>query len=270
MYCNDKIGCCVIAEAYHYAGVVTGNARGGNPSLVTDDRIIADYSAITGYVPGDSSTDRGTNVAAALNYYKTTGLATGWKLTGFAPVDGRNQTLIKQAIHLFENLNIAMCLPDEWLNAQAPRGNGFVWDVAGPHDPQNGHDIMAYGYDSNGLSISTWGMKGTMTWAAVAAYLNPAAQAELYTRLSPANLLVSKPGVAPNGYDWWSLVDFINALGAGIPRPIEPSSRVITFDLGNRAAKFPHGMKVIHNHGGSLVISPTANAASIPLNWTYS
>ena len=76
--------------------------------------------------------------------------------------------------------------------------------------------------------------------------------------------------MAPNGYDWWSLVDFINALGAGIPRPIEPSSRVITFDLGNRAAKFPHGMKVIHNHGGSLVISPTANAASIPLNWTYS
>src|SRR5208282_5056272 len=53
IYDNDTLGDCVIAGGYHVDAVWTGNA--GQLFTATDQQIIADYSAIGGYVPGDPS-----------------------------------------------------------------------------------------------------------------------------------------------------------------------------------------------------------------------
>ena len=53
---NDRVGNCVEADLLHALGVINYNA--GRPVSFTDDQGIALYSDVTGYVPGDSSTDR--------------------------------------------------------------------------------------------------------------------------------------------------------------------------------------------------------------------
>src|SRR6202023_1333730 len=74
-------------------------------------------------------------------------------------------------------------MPDAWVNPM-PSGPGFVWDVAGSPDPNNGHAVAIVGYNSQGVQIATWGMIGTVTWAALKAYCATSAGGNLYTAVS--------------------------------------------------------------------------------------
>jgi hypothetical protein len=204
VYDNDTLGDCVIAGAYHVIGVATGNAS-GSPFIATNDQIVADYSAIGGYVPGQPGTDQGCDEQAAIAYWSSTGFADGSKLAGSAGVDGSNQEQCKQALNLFENLYFGMELPDEWITP-FPSSPGFVWDVAGDPNPSNGHCVMACGYDADGVTICTWGMLGKLTWGAIAKYAVPANGGELYTLLTP-DLLAAGQQAAPNGMAWGDLVN---------------------------------------------------------------
>src|SRR6266851_10034289 len=68
MLANDKLGCCVIAGCAHLEMNWRAIAAQPYPFFATDDQIIADYSAVTGYIVGDSSTDNGTNMLDAMHY----------------------------------------------------------------------------------------------------------------------------------------------------------------------------------------------------------
>src|ERR1035437_2503024 len=58
MLCNDSLGCCVIAGMMHLA--MQQRASAVLPVVFPSDAdVIAAYSAIGGYVPGDPSTDNG-------------------------------------------------------------------------------------------------------------------------------------------------------------------------------------------------------------------
>ena len=166
MYGNDSLGDCVIAGGYHLVGVWTGNANAGTSFLATQDQIVKDYSSIGGYVPGDPSTDQGCDEDTAEQFWTTTGFCDGTKLLGSLAVDATNQTQCMQALDLFENLYLGLELPDSYVNP-FPSASGFTWDVGTP-DPNNGHCIVAVGYTTAGLTICTWGMLGTLTWAALA------------------------------------------------------------------------------------------------------
>ena len=75
-------------------------------------------------------------------------------------------------------------LPAAWVAKSEPSEKRLtVWDVAGDPDPvENGrkHCIVAYGYNAQGVLIDTWGMFGTITWAALAKYCS-GESGELYT-----------------------------------------------------------------------------------------
>lgn len=226
MYLNDQLGDCVIACGAHLAGLLTGNA-GAPVFLATDAQIKAQYSAIGGYVDGDPSTDQGCNEQDALDYWGHVGLPDGSKLLGNLNVDATNSVQVKQALWLFENLVFGIELPDAWI-ANGPNGSGFTWDVAGPADPNNGHCVLGVGYDSKGVIISTWGMTGWITWAAVAKYCRSAV-GELHVALA-AEQLAKGQAKAPNGVDWSSIVGYFDALGGKVPvpapTPIPPASAV--------------------------------------------
>ena len=215
IYGNDQLGDCVIAGGYHVCGVETGNA--GAPFHATSAQIIHDYSAIGGYVPGDPSTDQGCDLQTALKYWEKTGFANKTKLLGHIAVDATNQQEVELACYLFENLYFGMALPDHWVNP-FPSGNGFTWDVAGAPDPENGHCIMGFGYDAHGVKIDSWGMLGTLTWAAVKKYAAASGGGELYAMLTPDQLAKGQ-SKAPNGIDWSALISDFDSMGGNVPVP---------------------------------------------------
>lgn len=214
IYCNDQLGCCVIAGANHVQGTETGNA--GDLVVVTNDQIIAQYSAVGGYVPGDPSTDNGCDLQTALAYYSQTGFANGTKLLGYLAVDASNQAEVMAACYLFENLYHAFALPDAWINPM-PSGDGFVWDDGTP-DPNNGHCVMSFGYDAIGVKIDTWGLFGTVTWKALAHLGTSGAGGELWVMLTP-DQLAKGASKAPNGVAWDDLLADFNSMGGAVNVP---------------------------------------------------
>jgi len=200
MYDNDALGDCVIACMGHIEGVFTGNVI--NPPLILpDSEIIALYSAIGGYVPGDPSTDNGCDEQTALNYWQQNGLVSGRnKITAWMGVDGHNLTEVRTAIWLFENLMFGVDLPDSWVNPM-PSASGFWWGTGGAPDPNNGHCFAAVGYTPGGVQISTWGMLGNITHGAIKKYTTTKGQGELYCVLSED--AISRATLkAPNGFDF--------------------------------------------------------------------
>lgn len=212
---NDSLGDCVIAGGYHIVGVETGNA--GTAFHATDAQITKDYSAIGGYVPGDESTDEGCDETTALDYWAQHGFANGTKILGSLVVDATNKAEVQVAMFLFENLMFGVGLPDAWISP-FPSASGFTWDVNGDADPSNGHCVVGVGYNSSGVQIDSWGMIGTMTYAAVAAYAGSKGGGELHVALSPDQLAKGMTK-APNGVDWAQLIVDFNSMGGKVPVP---------------------------------------------------
>jgi hypothetical protein len=221
MYENDTLGDCVIAAVEHVEGVLTGNAN-PPPLLYTNDQTTAFYSAACGYVPGDPSTDDGCDVQQTLAYWENNGSPAGstHTIVGYLSVDPTSVNEFQTALWLFENLVFGVELPDAWINP-FPSASGFLWDVAGPSDPENGHCFPGFGYTAQGVTIATWGMTGLLTNAAVAQYAASGVGGELYVVISQDQLNTASQ-VAPNGFDWAQLVADFQALGGTVTLP--PSS----------------------------------------------
>lgn len=224
MYENDQLGDCVIAAIAHTDGVLTGNAGLSGGLVLPTSEITSLYSTCCGYVPGDPSTDQGCDIQTVLNYWQGTGIAdpsgaSPHQIAGILTVDPANVNEIQTAIWLFENLIFGVDLPDAWITP-FPSTSGFVWDVAGAADPANGHCFPALGYDSAKIMISTWGMIGFVTYAAVADYAAAASQGELYVVISQDSINKGTQQ-APSGLNWSQLQADFAALG-GSPTPTPP------------------------------------------------
>jgi len=222
MYLNDKYGCCVIAGGYHVVGVETGNATGA-PFLASDAEIEADYGAIGGFKPDDPSTDRGCEIATALNYWQEKGFANGTKLLGAVTVDATDKKLVQLGQYLFEDTIFGMELPDAWIAGDTtPTSDGFLWDVAGAPNPSNGHCVVGAGYDSKGITIATWALVGCLTYEAVAEYAAAKSNGELWIAVTPDQ--IAKAALkAPNGVDWRTLLqDFDDLFGGRVIVPPPP------------------------------------------------
>lgn len=219
IYGNDTLGDCVIAAFWHLLAVWTGNAT-GTPVHATLAQIVAMYSAISGYVPGDPSTDNGCDMTAAMNWICAHGFPNGDKPLGWVRIDATNKVEVQQAIWLFEGVDFGVGLPDAWITP-FPSGNNFTWGVSGASDPNNGHSFMAGGYDANGVTIDTWGLLGNLTYAAIAKYATSSNGGEIDILLS-ADMIAKGIQKAPNGVDWASLVQDFNEMGGTVPVPPTP------------------------------------------------
>lgn len=218
MYGNDVLGDCVVAAVGHVEGVMTANA--GSEFLFTDAEITAIYSGACGYVPGNANSDQGCDIQTTLAYWRNKGAPIGsaHKPVGWLAVDPANKTEMMTAIWLFENLIFGIELPDAWVNLMPTMASGFVWDVAGAPDPNNGHCFPGVGYSAAGVKISTWAMTGILTWAAIAKYAAASAQGELYVVLDQDMINVASQ-LAPSGLNWAQLVADFNALGGNVTPP---------------------------------------------------
>jgi hypothetical protein len=222
-YCNRAVNGtkalndCVVAAIAHVVGVLTGNA-GAAPFIFTDDQIIEYYTHVGGYVPGDPSSDNGCDEYTGINYWQNNGAPTGSShtISGWIRVDATDPSQYRTALWLFENLFLAMNIPDAWITPR-PSDSGFVWDVAGPSNPKNGHCVAGVGYTGQGVIISSWGYTGLITDAAIAQYATFAGGGDLMCVLSQdgLNRITRK---APSGFDWTQLVADFDAIGGNVPR----------------------------------------------------
>lgn len=217
--CNDRLGDCTAAGAFHLQGVFLAGA--GMPvSGWTDEQVIAFYSATTGYNPADPSTDQGGDEETVLGYWQSNGLLAdgSHKLAGRLAIDANDPQEVLSALWLFENLYFGVELPDAWVNP-FPAGDGFTWDVAGDADPENGHCFIAAGYpNQQGVTIDTWGMLGTLSMPALQKYCSPNVGGQLFTLITQESLNRATQK-APNGMNWAQLVADFDSIGGNLKLP---------------------------------------------------
>jgi hypothetical protein len=155
---NDEIGDCVIAGGMHETMLLNALGGRGSPKF-TDANAIADYSAITGYVPGNDDTDNGTDMVDAAHYRQRTGLidADGkrHKIDGFASLRVGNIEEITLATYLFGAVGLGADLPtnaEDQFDAEEP------WSLTLHPGHDSGHYFPCVGRNHEGnLLVVTWG-----------------------------------------------------------------------------------------------------------------
>ena len=159
MLCNDKLGCCVVAGAMHL-GMTWTDQHGTTMKIPSDAEVIAAYSAIGGYVPGDESTDNGCDMLTALNYWRQTGITAGGTLHqigGFAEVNHKDPAELAAALWLFGGLFVGIELPagfqglTSW--TRVPNQHKGKWAP----DSWGGHCVIFVDDVNELLQTVTWG-----------------------------------------------------------------------------------------------------------------
>ncbi len=188
---NDTLGDCTCAAVGHQVQLWTSNA--GTLVTISDNEIVAAYSAITGYTPSDPNTDQGAVELDVLNYWRKTGIG-GHKIGAFVAVEPGNEEHIRDSIALFGSCYLGISLP---ITAQTQA----VWSVpaGGPHGrgapgSWGGHAVVAVGYDTRGVTVVTWGQLKTMTWKFFTTYVE-----EGYALISSD--WIKNTGIAPSGFN---------------------------------------------------------------------
>ena len=212
---NDTLGDCTEANSYHLQALRQG--AGGLPVFhPTRDDVVATYSRDGGYVPGDSSTDRGCDEGTVLSNAQTLGI-TNWKgankIVGSVQVASGNRNLVRACVSMFVGGAICMSLPDEWVEP-FPSAPGWTWDVpaSGGWDPNNGHCFTLGDQNDAELECWSWGMPFHLTYDALAEGCSAANGGALYFLLD-YEIINRASLAAPDALDWMQLKkDF-----AGIP-----------------------------------------------------
>lgn len=155
MYLNDQLGCCVEAAAGHM--IQQWSFYAGKPSQPTDNDILAAYEAVGGYVPGDPSTDNGTDMLQFLQYWQSTGVG-GHKIITYMSVDWTNAAEVQDAVSIFGNLYTGIGLPvsaqgaNDWIVA-----DGGIYSASGQPASWGGHCIPFVASSPITKTCMTWG-----------------------------------------------------------------------------------------------------------------
>jgi hypothetical protein len=163
MYGNDSVGDCTCAAAADHIILTTVHTGTiGIPALAD---VISMYSAVSGYVDGDASTDNGAAMTDVLSHLQTTGLA-GHKILGWAQIDHTNSLHRQLAVDLFGATYVGVQLP---MNAQRQFANNQPWEAEDNDGGiEGGHCILRVGYGARGDNYVTWAkwdQKASTAWS---------------------------------------------------------------------------------------------------------
>jgi hypothetical protein len=207
MFANDEFGDCTFATAGHEL-LAWSTYAGRTPIRLSDDEVLAAYSALTGFRPDDPDTDRGAVELDVLNYWRRVGIG-GHKITAYASVDFRNVDQLKLAISLFGGVYVGLALP---LAARSQFKNGQLWRPGFGPSARKGswglHAVPILGYDSRGCVCPTWGRLQWMTWGFTARYMD-----ECYAIVSPT--FFDDGGHTPQGLDANALMGDLRRVTGG-------------------------------------------------------
>lgn len=191
---NDTAGDCVFAGAAHET--MQWRADGSAPPVsFTDATTIADYSALTGYKPGDDATDQGTDVQQAASYRQTMGIvdAAGnrHKIDAYVSLHPGDLHQLALATYLMGAVGIGVQMPS---SASDQFDNLEPWRVIPGDSMEGGHYVPCIGRNSHGYYlIVTWGRLQAVTPAWLMKFMD---EGVAYLSLERMSGLVS-----PQGFD---------------------------------------------------------------------
>jgi hypothetical protein len=161
MYLNDTLGDCTIAGEGHMFGAWSEYAT-GTEALFSDDVIQGTYSRVSGYVPGDPSTDTGCMMSDVLADARGTGMTDTsgktHKVAGYAAFGNpADEDLLGQVLDVFGSVYVG-------INVQAQIEKEFAdnkpWTWAPGQPVVGGHAICLQRRLGSGkarLEYVTWG-----------------------------------------------------------------------------------------------------------------
>ena len=192
---NDSLGDCAVAGPAHIEMVWSFNV--GTPFVPTDAQVIAGYTQVSGYQPGNPQTDQGCVLLDVLKNWNTTGLF-GHTIKAYTQINPQNLEHVKTAIYLFGAVDIGLLLP-----ASAQSQVGQIWsvtdlDLKGDAAPGSwgGHCVVIGKYDDAAQEFTclTWGQEQRMSYNFFRTYCD-----ECYAPLS--NDWINSSNLAPNNID---------------------------------------------------------------------
>lgn len=170
---NDRVGDCVFAGAAHETMIL--GREGGHRPTFTDESVLSDYSAVTGYVEGDESTDRGTEVRAAMKYRKSTGILDAHSkrhhIGAYLQIKPKDIDQIVQAAYVFGVVGIGIEFPS---SAMTQFSESKPWSVVAGAQIEGGHYVPIVGRKDGDLLCVTWGKVQPMTTEFLTTYTDEA------------------------------------------------------------------------------------------------
>ncbi|MFE2994097.1 hypothetical protein ACFXG4_03650 [Nocardia sp. NPDC059246] len=152
MSLNDSLGDCTAAGAGHVAQQINWYGQ-HQDAPVADSDVLAMYEAISGYRPGQPSTDVGATLQDALKYWHTTGVG-GNKIAAYAQIKATDLATIRACISLFGAVYTGMNFP---ASAMDQFNAGKPWTVVPRSRVEGGHCVPIGAYDASSFTCVTWG-----------------------------------------------------------------------------------------------------------------
>jgi hypothetical protein len=143
-------GDCTIAAVAHADTVYHG--------LISKKHIMTEKAVEKVYFHLSGGIDSGLVELDVLNYWRQHGIG-GNKIIAYVSIDRKNQTNIKQAIHLFGGVYLGFHVQQ---NCESDFDAGKPWTPG--RLTKHAHAVYAVGYDSQQLTVLTWGNTQKATW----------------------------------------------------------------------------------------------------------
>jgi hypothetical protein len=213
---NDTLGDCTCAGALHILEVITSQAGASVVFQASD--AVALYSHWCGYVPGNPATDQGGDIPAILAMWCAGGIdgKGTHAIAGSLVVDPANQQEVMHAIDTFGVLYLGGELEDAWTQIAS---NGGTWADVGPQDPNDGHCIVAVGYDAvKGVMFDSWGFLMWMPWPSFAKFCAVVDGGDCFVILTK-EWVSAATHESPDGIDFQQLVADFDYFGGTVPIP---------------------------------------------------
>lgn len=209
MYANDRYGDCTCASMAH--GIdLHERATKQHEAQLTDEDVLAFYSLVTGFDPDDPSTDNGAYLLDVCNAMRHQGLGrqhdgSPHTIAAFARVNTSIPKHVQAAAYMFGGLYVGAGLPlsaqdqldatERWMVTDSSRARFGSW---------GGHAMWLPGFNSNYVTLTTWGRRQKASWQWFSTYVN-----EAYVVITDDYLTADR---TPRGFDVAALTRALDAL----------------------------------------------------------
>jgi hypothetical protein len=191
MFGNDKYGDCVFAGAAHE--VMLLNREVSKEVTFTDQAVLSDYSAVTGFDPSNPATDQGTDMSIAAAYRRKTGIVDAnnqrHTVAAYLALEAGNLEQLDAAAYLFGAVGVGIQFPG---SAMDQFNAGKPWSIVRGADIEGGHYVPLIAKRSH-YYVVTWGRVQEVTAGFLRKYMD---EAIVYL----SHEFLSGAGVSPEGF----------------------------------------------------------------------
>jgi hypothetical protein len=211
MFTTDRLGASTCAAIGHLILAWSAETL-GRPADLTDDDIVAAYSALNGYDPTDGSSDRGAAMIDAVRLWRRDGVG-GHKIAAYKAVPPDDPDIVRRALWLFGGLYLGFMLHRGGLDDFT---EGRPWTDVDEVDVAGGHAVAVVGCDAEFLTVVSWSRLHRMSWPYLRARCH-----DMYAVAS--HDWVGPDGATPSGLSWTELRAQLRKIGPARPTPTKAS-----------------------------------------------